>query len=388
MAADGDAAARPSLDDFVLMKVIGKGSYGKVMLVRTRKGDGKVYAMKMLQKENVVKRNQVEHTKTERQVLEAVSHPFVVCLHYAFQTPKKLYFVLEYCPGGELFFHLSRAGRFSEGRCRFYSCEILLALTYLHSLNIIYRDLKPENILLDAQGHLKITDFGLSKEGIEDNFSAHSMCGTPEYLAPEILDKRGHGKAVDWYSLGALMFEMLTGLPPFYTRNREKLFEGIRHGELQYPPFISPTAKTLLQSLLLRDQNKRLGAGPTDGEQVKAHGFFANIDWAAVLQRRIAAPFKPNISQSGDVKYVDKEFLDQPVVNSEVAGMRDVQHFDGFTFASADGAAQVSASDAKQPLRSEDRGQERSRWPIANLVEGKLGFRPMRSWGIFRKAVD
>merc|ERR1712232_1235222 len=202
--------------------------------------------------------NQVEHTKSERKVLEVASHPFIVTLHYAFQTPKKLYMVLEYCPGGELFFHLSRAGRFSEARCKFYSSEILLAVEYLHRLNIIYRDLKPENILLDAQGHVKLTDFGLSKEGIQDNFSAKSMCGTPEYLAPEILDKRGHGRAVDWYSTGALMYEMLTGLPPFYTRNRDKLFEAIRKGELNYPPYVAPVAKGVLQSLLLRDPSKRL----------------------------------------------------------------------------------------------------------------------------------
>merc|ERR1711988_230458 len=154
--------------------------------------------------ENVIKRNQVEHTKTERNVLETVSHPFIVTLHYAFQTPKKLYFVLEYCPGGELFFHLSRAGCFSEGRCRFYASEILLAIEYLHRLNIIYRDLKPENILLDADGHVKLTDFGLSKEGIQDNHSARSMCGTPEYLAPE----------------------MLTGLPPFYTSDGRSCSNG------------------------------------------------------------------------------------------------------------------------------------------------------------------
>merc|ERR1719395_182826 len=180
----------PVLDDFILMKVVGKGSYGKVMLVK-HKDSGMVYAMKMLRKDNVVKRNQVEHTKTERNVLEAVSHPFIVTLHYAFQTPKKLYFVLEYCPGGELFFHLSRAGRFSEGRCRFYASEILLAIEYLHTLNIIYRDLKPENVLLDADGHAKLTDFGLCKEGIPDAVEgARTVVGTPENLAPEILEPK------------------------------------------------------------------------------------------------------------------------------------------------------------------------------------------------------
>merc|ERR1719359_2259878 len=292
------ASAAPILDDFVLMKVIGKGSYGKVMLVRHRT-EGNVYAMKMLRKENVIKRNQVEHTKTERHVLEAVSHPFIVNLVYAFQTPKKLYFVLEYCQGGELFFHLSRAGRFSEQRCRFYSSEILLAIEYIHRLAIIYRDLKPENVLLDGDGHVKLTDFGLSKEGIMDNFSAKSMCGTPEYLAPEIIEKKGHGKAVDWYSLGALMYEMLTGLPPFYTRDRDKLFERIRRGDLAYPSYISPVAKSLLQSLLEGDPGKRLGGGPGDGEEVRGHPCLAGIDWIAIQQRRITPPFKPNVTHAG-----------------------------------------------------------------------------------------
>jgi len=281
----------------------------------------------------VMKRNQVEHTKTERSVLESVSHPFIVNLHYAFQTPKKLYMVLEYCAGGELFFHLSRAGRFSEGRCKFYASEILLGLEYLHSLSIIYRDLKPENLLLDSDGHAKITDFGLSKEGISDNVSARTMCGTPEYLAPEILDKKGHGKAVDWYSLCALIYEMLTGLPPYYTRDREKLFERIRRGDLSYPSYVTPVAKSLLQSLLYADPNRRLGGGPGDGEEVKAHAFWAGLDWAAVLQKRMPPPFKPNVKEDGDVKYFDKEFLDMPVVNSEVGeGGRDVGHFEGFTY--------------------------------------------------------
>jgi protein-serine/threonine kinase len=243
--------------------------------------------------------------------------------------------VLEYCPGGELFFHLSRAGRFSEGRCRFYASEILLAIEYLHRLNIIYRDLKPENILLDSDGHVKLTDFGLSKEGIQDNFSAKSMCGTPEYLAPEILNKAGHGKAVDWYSLGALMYEMLTGLPPFYTRDREKLFERIRRGELAYPSYITPVTKSLLQHLLEGDPLKRLGAGVGDGDEVKAHPFFSGIEWVAIQQRRVTPPFKPQVSQTGDVKYFEKEFLDLPVVNSEVneAQLRDdLNHFEGFTY--------------------------------------------------------
>jgi serum/glucocorticoid-regulated kinase 2 len=316
--------------------------------------DNGVYAMKMLRKEHVVKRNQVEHTKTERNVLEAVSHPFIVNMIYAFQTPKKLYFILEYCPGGELFFHLSRAARFSEGRCRFYASEILLAIEYLHKHDIVYRDLKPENVLLDGDGHVKLTDFGLSKEGISDNFSAKSICGTPEYLAPEILDRHGHGKAVDWYSFGALIYEMLTGLPPYYTKDREKLFERIRKGELQFPSYVSPAARSLLEGLLRRDPAVRLGASVHDAEEIKRHPFFFGIDWNAVYSRRLPPPFKPNVTSQTDVKYFDREFVDMPTINSlEVpAGVlrqeeEDQQpvsgsgiipptttttHFDGFTY--------------------------------------------------------
>jgi protein-serine/threonine kinase len=323
----------PTLDDFQLLKVIGKGSYGKVMLVKCEKAGGAVFAMKMLRKENVVKRNQVEHTRAERNVLETAQHPFIVNLMYAFQTPKKLYFVLEFCPGGELFFHLSRNGRFSEGRTRFYTSELLLAIGYMHSLNIIYRDLKPENVLLDAVGHAKLTDFGLSKEGVEDNFSAKSMCGTPEYLAPEILDKKGHGKAVDWYSLGALTYEMLTGLPPYYTRDREKLFDRIRRAELSYPTYVTANAQDLLKKMLLRNPDQRLGGGANGQEDIKANSFFAGTDWAAVMSKSIPPPFTPSCSADGGVpKYVDKEFLDMPVANSEVGGGADVAHFEGFTY--------------------------------------------------------
>lgn len=303
------------------------------MLVKKAGGDT-VYAMKMLRKDHIMKRNQVEHTKSERNVLEATAHPFIVNLHYAFQTPKKLYVVLEFCAGGELFFHLSQAGRFSQGRCRFYACEICLALDYLHSLNIIYRDLKPENLLLDSDGHAKVTDFGLSKEGIEDNISAKTVCGTPEYLAPEILNKSGHGKAVDWYSFGALIYEMLTGLPPFYTRDREKLFQRIKKGELSYPSYVTPEAKSLLSALIYRDPNKRMGGGPEGGAEVKRHAFFSGIDWEQVYERKLTPPFVPSITSKGDIKYFDKEFINMPVVNSEVReDGKEVGHFEGFTYA-------------------------------------------------------
>merc|ERR1740123_1701446 len=226
--------------------------------------------MKVLKKENIVKRNQVEHTRTERSVLGYVRHPFVVGLQMAFQTRDKLFFVLDYCAGGELFYHLQRLGKFAEPRARFYTAELVLALAHVHALGVVYRDLKPENVLLDARGHVRLTDFGLSKGGVTLHAKgAHSFCGTPEYLAPEILARRGHGRAVDWWSLGALLYEMLTGLPPFYCRDREKLFEKIRKSDLTYPRHLSIPAVTVLRGLLTRDPKRRLGSGEKDSEEIK-----------------------------------------------------------------------------------------------------------------------
>ena len=193
-----------------MISVLGKGSYGKVMLVR-KKDNGQLYALKVLKKAEIVRRNQVEHTMTERRILENVRHPFIVKMDYAFQSDSKLFFVLEYCPGGELFFYLSQIGRFKEDAARFYASNILLALHHLHSQHILYRDLKPENVLVDKEGYVKIADFGLSKENVQGHNEAKSICGTAEYLAPEILQRMGHGKASDWWSFGAIIYEMLCG---------------------------------------------------------------------------------------------------------------------------------------------------------------------------------
>jgi serine/threonine protein kinase len=329
------------LKDFNLLKVIGKGSFGKVMLV-LKKDDNRIYAMKVLHKDSVIKRNQVEHTQTERNVLEYIRHPFIVTLRFAFQTKQKLYFVLDYCPGGELFFHLGRAGRFSENRGRFYAAQIVLALEYLHSKGIVYRDLKPENVLLDSEGHIALTDFGLSKEGIQDNVSAHSFCGTPEYLAPEILTREGHGRAADWWSLGALLFEMLTGMPPFYSRNRDRLFYKILKATLRIPKFFSPAAKDLMNGLLSRDPSARLGS-EHDGVEIKSHPFFESIDWDKLVKKEITPPFKPLVPGLTDTRNFDQEFTSMALdsvdegssLRNSVASVSEGK-FAGFTFVNSD----------------------------------------------------
>jgi serine/threonine protein kinase len=192
--------------------------------------------------------------------------------------------VLEFCPGGELFFHLSRIGNFDEKVTKFYCTQIILAIQHLHKHDIIYRDLKPENVLIDSKGYAKLTDFGLSKEGIKDNQSAHTFCGTPEYLAPEIVDGKGHGKAVDWWSVGAIMFEMLTGQPPFQLKdnNRKELFNDIKSCNLQMPEHISPACKDLLSKLFVADPNARIGCGPSGAQEIINHPWFAGVDWSMI----------------------------------------------------------------------------------------------------------
>lgn len=223
-----------------------------------------------------------------------------------------------------------------------------MAIAYLHGREIIYRDLKPENILLDSQGHVKITDFGLSKQGILDNISAKSMCGTPEYLAPEIINQIGHGRAVDWWSFGAIIYEMLTGLPPFYSTDHNQLYELIKTGTIQFPPYISPWTQALISSLMHRDPNLRLGGGVSDGEEVKRHDFFAGVDWFAVYDRQVKPPFTPSVSHEADVKYFEEEFLNLPVANSEdnLFGAEDVKYFEGFSYTKDALASKATINDA------------------------------------------
>ncbi|XP_058266759.1 serine/threonine-protein kinase Sgk2 isoform X2 [Hemibagrus wyckioides] len=263
--------AKPT--DFDFLAVIGKGTFGKVLLAKL-KADGKFYAVKVLQKKIILKKKEQKNIMAERNVLlKSLQHPFLVGLHYSFQTAEKLYFVLDYVNGGELFFHLQRERCFSEARARFYTAEVASAIGYLHSLNIIYRDLKPENILLDAQGHVVLTDFGLCKEGLEAEATTSTFCGTPEYLAPEVLRKEPYDRTVDWWCLGAVLYEMLFSLPPFYQRDVAEMYDAILHKPLQIPPGKSDAVCHLLHGLLQKDQHCRLGAiadfrGPADLQNI------------------------------------------------------------------------------------------------------------------------
>jgi p70 ribosomal S6 kinase len=324
--------------DFQLLKVLGKGGYGKVFQARKICGPnaGTIYAMKVLKKATIV-RNQKDtaHTKAERNILEAVKNPFIVELMYAFQTGGKLYLILEYLSGGELFMQLEREGIFMEEAASFYLSEIICGLEHLHSLGIIYRDLKPENILLDTKGHVKLTDFGLCKESIEGDAITHTFCGTIEYMAPEILMRTGHGKAVDWWSLGALTYDMLTGGPPFTAENRKKTIDRILKGKLALPPYLKPEARDLVKKLLKRHVQSRLGAGIDDAEPIKAHPFFKNLNWSDVYGRKLEPPYKVNVSDPLDTSQFDPKFTNQTPVDSPCDYMLSKSAnlaFEGFTY--------------------------------------------------------
>ncbi|KAM9778842.1 serine/threonine-protein kinase Sgk1 isoform X1 [Syngnathus typhle] len=313
LGPSSNPSAKPN--DFHFLKVIGKGSFGKVLLARHRQDD-RFYAVKVLQKKAILKKKEEKHIMSERNVLlKNVKHPFLVGLHYSFQTADKLYFVLDYINGGELFYHLQRERCFLEPRARFYSAEIASALGYLHSLNIVYRDLKPENILLDSQGHVVLTDFGLCKENIEPNGTTSTFCGTPEYLAPEVLHKQPYDRTVDWWCLGAVLYEMLYGLPPFYSRNTAEMYDNILTKPLQLKPNISNAARHLLEGLLQKDRTKRLGCAD-DFTEIKNHMFFSPINWDELNAKKITPPFNPNVTGPNDLRHFDPEFTDEPVPNS------------------------------------------------------------------------
>lgn len=322
-------SGRVTLEDWEVVETLGTGTFGRVLLVRqrpsyrqtsyhpifpnlyqptdpqapspvtTQHADGQLphFAMKVLRKAEIVRLKQVEHMNSERRILEKVRHPFIVELHATYQDNLNVYMLLTYVPGGELFSHLRRAGRFSPDVTRFYLASIVLAIEYLHSKNIIYRDLKPENLLLDRSGYLRIADFGFSKV-VEDR--TFTLCGTPEYLAPEIVLSQGHGKAVDWWALGILAFEMLAGYPPFFDDHPLGIYEKILRNEVSFPSHIDPYAKDLIRGLLTADRTKRLGNLRGGARDVMGHPWFQGVDWGALERKEIGAPIVPRVGSMSD----------------------------------------------------------------------------------------
>ncbi|KAE9551538.1 hypothetical protein FO519_005252 [Halicephalobus sp. NKZ332] len=304
--------SKVTLEDFEFIKMLGVGSFGKVILSKEKRS-GKLYAIKILKKTVVVHKDEVAHTMTENRVLQKCKHPFLTELTYSFQTVDRLCFVMEFAIGGDLYYHLNREVKqkkvgFDENRSKFYGAEIIMALGYLHDNNIVYRDLKLENLLLDKDGHIKIADFGLCKEDISFQDRTRTFCGTPEYLAPEVLEDNDYGRSVDWWGVGVVMYEMMCGRLPFYAEKHEKLFELILNGSLRYPSKLSPPAKDLLAGLLVKDPNRRLGGGPDDWREIQVHEFFKSIDWERLYRKEIEPPFKPILQSETDTTYFDSEF--------------------------------------------------------------------------------
>ncbi|XP_071442036.1 RAC-beta serine/threonine-protein kinase B [Hetaerina americana] len=353
-----------TLENFEFLKVLGKGTYGKVVLCR-EKATGHLYAIKILKKEVIIQKNEVAHTLTEKRVFQNTSHPFLISLKYSFQTADRLCFVMEYVNGGDLFFHLSRVRVFPEERTRFYGAEIISALGYLHSKGIIYRDLKLENLLLDKDGHIKIADFGLCKEDITFGRTTKTFCGTPEYIAPEVLEDNDYGMAVDWWGVGIVMYEMLFGRLPFYNKNHEKLFALIVTENVKFPKTVSAEARDMLAGLLVKDPKNRLGGGIEDAQEIMRHPFFNSINWNDLLQAKITPPFKPQVTSDTDTCYFDSEFTGESVeltppehgpLNSISEELEQQPYFPQFSFqnlsSSTLGSSNISAMSGSFSSRS------------------------------------
>lgn len=293
-----------TVDDFCIIKTLGTGSFGRVMLVRNKLTQ--VYsAMKILEKKTIIKTKQVGHTIDERKILQAVNFPFLVKLEYHFKDNSNLYMVLEYVPGGEMFSHLRKVVKFSEDQARFYTAQIVLAFEYLHHLDLIYRDLKPENLLLDINGYIKITDFGFVKK-LKSLGRTWTLCGTPEYLAPEIILSRGYNKSVDWWALGILLYEMTLGHPPFSAHEPIQIYEKILIGKIHYPSIFSDQLKQLLKNLLAVDLTKRFGNMKNGVDDIKKASFFNKTNWKSIFNQTEVAPLLPAVSGPSDSSQYDR----------------------------------------------------------------------------------
>ncbi|XP_023204108.1 protein kinase C zeta type isoform X2 [Xiphophorus maculatus] len=332
------------LGDFELIRVIGRGSYAKVLLVRLKKNE-QVFAMKVVKKELVHDDEDIDWVQTEKHVFEQAStNPFLVGLHSCFQTESRLFLVIEYVNGGDLMFHMQRQRKLPEEHARFYAAEICIALNFLHEKGIIYRDLKLDNVLLDHEGHIKLTDYGMCKEGIRPGDTTSTFCGTPNYIAPEILRGEDYGFSVDWWALGVLMFEMMAGRSPFdiITDNpdmntEEYLFQVILEKPIRIPRSLSVKAASVLKGFLNKDPKERLGCQVQTGfTDIKSHTFFRNIDWDQLEKKEMTAPFKPQISDEYGLENFDTQFTNEPVQltpdDEDVIKRIDQSEFEGFEY--------------------------------------------------------
>uniref|UniRef100_A0A674D722 protein kinase C n=1 Tax=Salmo trutta TaxID=8032 RepID=A0A674D722_SALTR len=342
----GKSASSLGLVDFDLLSVIGRGSYAKVLLVRLKKTE-RIYAMKVVKKELVNDDEDIDWVQTEKHVFEQASnHPFLVGLHSCFQTESRLFFIIEYVNGGDLMFHMQRQRKIPEEHARFYSAEISLALNYLHERGIIYRDLKLDNVLLESEGHIKLTDYGMCKEGLRPGDTTSTFCGTPNYIAPEILRGEDYGFSVDWWALGVLMFEMMAGRSPFdivgSTDNPDQntedyLFQVILEKQIRIPRSLSVKAASVLKGFLNKEPKERLGCHPQTGfADIMGHPFFRNVDWDLMEQKQVAPPFKPNISGEFGLDSFDTQFTNEPIQltpdDDDVVKKIDQSEFEGFEY--------------------------------------------------------
>mmetsp|Transcript_8636 Transcript_8636/g.20326 ORF Transcript_8636/g.20326 Transcript_8636/m.20326 type:complete len:363 (+) Transcript_8636:142-1230(+) len=318
---------RWNFKEFDLRATVGTGTFGRVRVVKIKGSpDRTPMALKIMKKSEVIRLKQVEHVKAEVGILAQIEHPFIVNLLTTFQDEKRLFLLLEFVNGGELFSYLRREGRLPDAEAMFYSGEIVLAFAYLHSKHIIYRDLKPENLLIDCEGHVKITDFGFAKL-VEDR--TWTLCGTPEYLAPEIIQSKGHGRAVDWWALGILIFEMLAGYPPFYDENPFGIYQKVLAGRIDFPRHFDVKAKDLIKRLLTHDRAKRFGCLKNGAEDIQKHKWYKGMDWDLLLNRKVRASFVPPVKAQDDTSMFDR-YPESTEGSAPTVSAKDQELFEGF----------------------------------------------------------